>query len=211
MPTIKHGRNPPIENNIIIDFLLDETGSMSSCKGQTISGFNNFIGEQRVQTGKCLFTLTKFDTSGIKTPYSYLDISMVPNMTENTFNPGSMTNLYDAIGQRVETLRAELSSWIEKPRVLFVVMTDGEDNSSHRYRNCKDIEILLNEHPEWTFVYLGANQNALNIATKMGFKVGNIKSFATEEMQQTMQTLSAATVAYRQKSSTNDDFFTEGK
>ena len=207
------GRSPYIATpSTVIEFLLDETGSMNSCKNQTVSGFNTFLKEQKEQTDECLFTLTKFDTAGQKTPYVDIDVNMVPLMMPNWFNPGGGTNLRDTIGRRISSLNARLSKWTVKPNVLFIVMTDGEDNASSQYSE-QAIQSLIKSYTMqgWTFVYLGANQNAMIIANRLGFPDGNIKSFATDQMEQTMQTVSAATVAYRSTRTTSTqpdtDFF----
>jgi hypothetical protein len=182
----------------IIEFLLDETGSMSSCKGQTIGGYNDFLTEQRSQDGKCLLTLTKFDSYGQRTPYIDLNIEMVPEMNDNTFIPGGMTNLRDTIGERIASLKQRVSTWTTKPNVLFVVMTDGDDNSSREFSE-GTVKETIERHTEegWTFVYLGADQDALKVASRLGFQDGNVKSFASSEMRETMRTLATATTAYR--------------
>ena len=203
---------PTIETPTIIEFLLDETGSMASCKRETVAGFNDFLSEQRAQQGTCLLTLTKFDTSGQKTPYMDVDVNMTPNMLEDWFIPGGGTNLRDTIGSRLLSLKQRLETWSVKPNVLIVVMTDGDDNASqtHSEQNIQSaIQSYMNEG--WTFVYLGADQNALSTGNRLGFPEGNIKSFASSKMRETMQTLAAATTTYRaSRSSTNDadrDFF----
>ncbi len=182
----------------VIEFLLDETGSMASCKQATIAGFNDFLAEQQNQAGQCLFSLTKFDTNGQRTPYVDLDVNMVPSMNPNWFIPGSSTNLRDTIGTRISSLRERLKSWTVKPNVLVVVMTDGGDNASISYSEDM-IRQALAQHMEtnWSFVYLGADQAANMIATRLGFPEGNIKSFASSRMRETMQDLSTATTAYR--------------
>lgn len=196
----------------IIEFILDETGSMASCKNATIAGFNDFLGEQRKQPGNCLLSLTKFDTGGQKTPYVDVNVHMVPNMQDAWFLPGGGTNLRDTIGARLSSLKQRLEGWTTKPNVLVVVMTDGDDNASREFGEAT-IKAALGAYMEegWTFVYLGADQDALTTAKRLGFPEGNIKSFASSQMRQTMQTLAAATTAYRATraatSSTETDFF----
>ncbi len=182
----------------IIEFLLDETGSMSICKSATVSGFNDFLSEQRSQDGNCLLTLTKFDSYAQKTPYTDIDVRMVPDMQPDWFIPGGGTNLRDTIGSRLLSLKQRLDSWSTKPNVLVVVMTDGEDTCSSEYS-----EVLVNKalasymEEGWTFVYLGADKGALQTAYRLGFPEGNVKPFSTDKMRETMQTFASATTAYR--------------
>lgn len=196
----------------IIEFLLDETGSMGSCKNQTVGGFNDFLDEQKAQSGKCLLTLTKFATSRQTTPYVDIDVSMVPAMRPEWFLPSGGTNLRDAIGSRIQAVKLRTANWATKPNVLFVVMTDGDDNASREFNETaikSGIEMCSDEG--WTFVYLGADQDALKVANRLGFPEGNIKSFASAKMRETMQTLASATTAYRAARSsgihTSGDFF----
>ena len=210
-----HSQNAPgisarDETPTIIEFLLDETGSMGSCQHAVVSGFNDFVSEQRAAGGKCLLTLTKFDCSGIKTPYVDLSAQMVPTMTPAMFTPGSSTNLYDTIGERMSALTERLKTWSAKPNVLFVVMTDGGDNASTLPETAVRSNLLhMTEAHGWSFVYLGAHEQALAVANRLGFAPGNSKQFKASEMRETMQNLAKATKAYRQKGGfhTSDDFF----
>lgn len=194
----------------IIEFILDETGSMSSCERAVVAGFNDFVSEQQAAGGKCLLTLTKFDTTAIKTPYVDLSVQMVPKMTPNMFQPGAGTNLYDAIEERMVDLTERLSFWENKPNVLFVVMTDGGDNASRTPDTAIRAQIKhMMKEQGWSFVYLGSHSQALEVAKKLGFPSGNSKQFKAVDTRETMQVLAKATKAYRQKGGfhTSDDFF----
>lgn len=182
----------------LIEFVLDETGSMSSHLAATISGFNAFLKEQRETPGQCLLTLTKFDTAGLKTPFVDIDVGLVPDLNLNTFEPGGGTNLRDALGLRVRELEQRLSTWTVKPQVLFVVLTDGDDNASSLYSipQVRDL-IAAHEAQGWTFVYLGSDSRALQAASQMGFQPGNAKQFSNAEMHQTLETLATATTVFR--------------
>lgn len=174
-----------------IDFLLDETGSMGSCANQTKTGFNEFVASQREAEGYCFLTLAKFDSSGIRVPYENLDVNLVPNLS---FYPGAATNLYDCIGLR-------LKQAIEQKREgksLFVVLTDGDDNSSREY-NLEKVKSLVQEASDHniTVIYMGPKNNAYDIGTKMGIQEGNIFPFNTSEMSKSMETLTVATRAFR--------------
>ncbi len=193
----------PVEttnSTTIIEFLLDETGSMSSCRDATIGGFNEYLVNQKQQPGKCLLTLTKFDTNGLRTPYVDLAIQMAPDLNYDTYTPSAMTNLYDAIGNRVLALEKRIAeqNWAEKPHVLFVIMTDGEDNSSREFTAASIKEFnAKREKDGWTFVYLGANQDAWTVGRTMGMAQGNTMSYDTAKTKGTMRRLSEATTSYR--------------
>lgn len=192
------GGHASIHVPTVIEFILDETGSMSSWLMPTITGFNTFLKEQREQPGQALLTLTKFDTAGLKTPFFDIDVKMAPELTTATFVPGGGTNLRDAIGNRIAALKARLSAWPVQPNVLIVAMTDGEDNASQIYTEHSLSSLLRDQQASgWTFVYLGATANAVEVGKRLGFPPGNIKQFEGSQMYQTMQVLSGSTTAYR--------------
>lgn len=184
----------PASNNqpTFIDILLDETGSMSSCHGATVSGFNKFVAEQREVPGRCYLTLTKFDSTSLRTPYEHLSIEMVPDLS---FHPGSSTNLYDVVGKRVSALLASPPPG----RALVVVITDGEENASHEFRRPEQVREVVQKGLEAgiTFLYFGAGHRARQTAEQMGFPASVINEFDTKRMAQTMNKISAQTTAFR--------------
>jgi hypothetical protein len=190
-----------------VEFILDETGSMTKHKTATVNGFNDFLNEQKAQQGTCLLTLTKFHTGiGQTSPYVDLDIGMVPSMKYDWFVPGDSTNLRDTVGQRLAALRERLSTWSVKPKVLFVIMTDGGDNASRQY-SVKDLNLAITQAIQedgHNFMFLGADQDATAVGLSFGIPAGNIKSFSSSEFRETMQTVSAATSAFRASSSYTD-------
>jgi hypothetical protein len=180
-----------------LEIIIDETGSMSSVKAQTIQSFNDFIKDQKALPGECLVSMTKFSTDRISTPYESIGISMVPNLTSATFCPNGMTNLYDTILDRITKLRSKVAA--TPCNVLFLVLTDGDDNSSRSHRSDVVQELGTQMEAGWTFVYLGAHGNALNAALAMGFPEGNIKAFSNVDVEvaAAMAATSNATTMYR--------------
>lgn len=191
------GGAAPSVRPILIEFLLDETGSMADCHGQTVSGYNAFLSEQRQDPAPCFLTLTKFDSRGQKTPYVDLDVRLIPPMSPHMFVPGGGTNLRDAMADRIEALRTRLQTWAEPPHVLFIVMTDGDDNCSRLQDRDVAGRLREQEAAGWTFVYLGSTPHALATAARLGFAAGNCRKYSTAEMHATMSDLAAATTVYR--------------
>jgi hypothetical protein len=138
-------------------FLLDRSGSMDSCRQDTIDGFNTFIDSQKQFGGT--MTLCLFDDQ-FETVYDKLPIEEVPPLTEHTFVPRGGTALHDAMGQ---VLKMNLSD-----DAMVIILTDGDENSSRTYTSAH-VKDLVNLKP-WKFVYLGANQDAVLAATNLGIK-----------------------------------------
>lgn len=178
----------------VVNFILDETGSMGSIKNETISGFNEYInGLKKNKKGKILFTLTKFDSEGLRTPYLLTDIAKVEPLSEKTYQPGSMTPLYDAVVETVEKVADKIKV---NEASLVIIMTDGEENASkkHNERCLRDLIEKLQGKGNWTFAFLGANQNSWATARNWGIPMGNISNWQATS-QGTQDVFRSSTVA----------------
>lgn len=142
-------------------FLLDRSGSMASCRDDTIGGYNTFIEAQKDQGGT--MTLVLFDHE-IETVYENTPIADVKPLDEQTFVPRGGTALLDAIGH---VLKMDLPS-----ETTVIVLTDGEENSSNDYTpaHIKDLIQVREKTDKWSFVYLGANQDTITNATNLGIR-----------------------------------------
>ena len=158
-------------NNTEIIFVIDKSGSMSHLAGDTIGGFNGFIKSQQVLDGKATLTTVLFDNTW-KIIHDGIDIREVKPMTTSDYIAGGATAMLDAIGEiinRVQDRHDELGS--EKPdKVIFVITTDGEENSSHKF-NKRQIEKMIKHQTNghgWEFMFLGANMDAVKEAESIG-------------------------------------------
>lgn len=154
-----------------IVFVIDKSGSMGHLVGDTIGGFNGFIESQKVIEGKATLTTVLFDTSW-RILHDGIDLCEVKPMTSFDYVAGGGTAMLDAIGEiinRVQDRHDELGR--EKPEeVLFVITTDGEENSSRKYTKSqieKMIKHQTNGHG-WKFMFLGANMDAVKEAESIG-------------------------------------------
>ena len=161
-----------------IIFVIDKSGSMSHLAGDTIGGFNGFIESQKTLDGKATLTTVLFDT-GWRIVHDGVDIREVRSMTSADYIAGGGTAMLDAIGEiinRVQDRHDELGD--EKPeKVLFVITTDGEENSSHKF-NKSQIEKMIKHQTNghgWTFMFLGANMDSVKEAESIGIA----RNFAT--------------------------------
>jgi len=154
-----------------IIFVIDASGSMAHLVGDTIGGFNGFIESQKAIDGKATLTTVLFDSSW-RILHNGVDLHEVKPMTTADYVAGGMTAMLDAIGEtinRVQDRHDELGE--EKPEnVLFVITTDGEENSSHKFTKSqieKMIKHQTNGHG-WKFMFLGANMDAIKEANSIG-------------------------------------------
>lgn len=186
-------------NQTFINIVLDETGSMEICRQSTISSFNEYIQSQKAQPGDCFVSLTMFSTKWntsdgpVRTVYKNIPISEVQDLTLETFVPDGGTNLYDAIGKTINGIESTPDS-----NMLMVIITDGDENSSREFK-LEEIKSMVQEKEKqgWTFVYLGANQDAWQVGASFGLARGQTMTYDTSNMHGTMATLNAATSVYR--------------
>lgn len=188
-------------NGNLISIVLDESGSMTSCWNDTIIGFNEYVNGQRAaDAGACWLTLNKFEGGRINTVFANSDVKTAPELSKKNYSPAGGTNLLDAIGYTIEQVNAVLASKKKKdrPGVIIVIMTDGEENLSTKYNN----EMIKNmvaaaEHADWSFVFLGANIDSFSVGNTFGMNAANSVNYATANITDTMVTLSATTTRMR--------------
>ena len=76
---------------------------------------------------------------------------------------GGSTALFDAIGRTITTLDKEVGN-----NVLFVIMTDGMENSSVEFSKSQ-IKNMIDSH-NWEFLFIGADINSYAEAAKIGIR-----------------------------------------
>ena len=188
--------------NTEIIFVIDASGSMSHLVGDTIGGFNGFIESQKALDGKATLTTVLFDSSW-RVLHDGVDLQEVKPMTATDYMTGGMTAMLDAIGEtinRVQDRHDELGS--EKPdSVLFVITTDGEENSSRNFKKSQ-IEKMIKHQTRghgWNFMFLGANMDAVKEAESIGISKDWSANYAysSKGIGDTWTTMSCTTSAVR--------------
>lgn len=170
-----------------ITLVLDRSGSMASVLTDTIGGFNTFVeAQRREKTGIAKLTLVQFST-GYDQTYTARDIAEAPLLDLLTYQPYGATALLDAMGRAMHETgrRLEALPWRERPgKVLFVTLTDGEENSSviHRWDTINSMIEHQRDCYQWDFVFLGANQDAIASAAKMGIRAGKTMTYAANSV-----------------------------
>jgi hypothetical protein len=179
----------------LIAVLLDRSGSMESIKADTEGGFNAFIDEQAKQPGEAAVTLAQFDTE-YEVVYANRPIADVPRLE---LQPRGATALYDGVGRLITDVGAELAARPEDERpgtVIVLVMTDGHENSSREWTHEAVSAAVKRQESEysWSFVFLGANMDAVAIGQRMGFSPDTSLTYAASG--QGVASAMSATTAY---------------
>ncbi len=164
------------ENLTWIVEVLDESGSMNDIKSDTIGARNEFVREQRKVEGEANCTLVKFNTK-IERVYENVSIHDTPLLDANNYIPKTYTRLYDAMGLTIKEVKAKIKALPEEMRpgkVLFVIVTDGKENRSTEFNRAQVFEMISKrEKKGWNFIYLGANQDAMEEGGKIGLNKFN--------------------------------------
>jgi len=183
----------------VVNFILDKSGSMSSMSDAVVSGFNEYVDNLRKQKD-LLFSFTLFDSDEVEKRYVAEPIKTVVPLTKDTYQPGSTTPLYDAVCDTIKEASSKLDKEYEKYASLVVIMTDGMENASSHYTMQDFVKLKkeLEKKGNWTFVFMGANQDAWATAQQYGFSAGNTMSWdaTAAGAKSAMRSLSENTVMY---------------
>lgn len=197
-----------MNKKVNVHFILDKSGSMLDVQSATISGFNEYIATlKKDKKNDYNMTLTLFDAV-VQEKYKKEALKKIEQLDQKSYAPDGMTALYDAVCQTLKGIKED------KEKNLVVIMTDGEENSSKEYteKNFQDLVGELKDKKNWTFVFLGANQDSWLKAGKWGFDKNNVANFVASArgMNTAMNTLAQSTVCFANASSfTSDTFFNE--
>ena len=153
-------------------FILDKSGSMSGLEGDTIGGYNSMLERQRKVDGECVITTVLFDNR-YELLHDRIDIRAVAPITKKEYSVGGSTALLDAIGKtihKIRTAQKNTAKDYQAEKVMFVIITDGEENSSRHYSSTQVKEMIQRQKElyDWEFIFLGANIDAVETAGKFG-------------------------------------------
>ena len=151
-------------------FILDRSGSMSGLEKDTIGGFNSLIQKQRKEKGKCYVSCVLFDDVQ-EVIYDRMLLNEVKKMTQKEYYARGCTALLDAMGGAIRHIgNVHKYSKEEIGKTLFIIITDGLENSSKRYTyvTIKQMVERQKEKYGWEFIFIGANMDVIQEANKFG-------------------------------------------
>jgi hypothetical protein len=158
-----------------IVIVLDRSGSMSSIGNATVEGFNKFLDEQKNSEGEAFVTLVQFDDR-YEMVYQGLPVKdSTPLILGENFIPRGSTALFDAIGKTIEELNTDRD-------VVFVIITDGEENSSKTYKREAIMKMIETQtEAGWKFLFLAANQDAIKAGGSIGIHGSNSINYSSND------------------------------
>jgi hypothetical protein len=179
-------------------FLLDRSGSMQSIKSDVIGGFDAFLAEQRAGEGLCTVTLAQFDHE-YEVVYRGIALGQVPPLA---LWPRGRTALLDSMGKLITDTAAEINALAEDDKpgtVIVAIMTDGMENASREWRR-PDIKALVEQQTNdngWEFLYMGTDQDAVEVGKGLGVKDGQAITYARGKSREAMLAASGNVRGYR--------------
>lgn len=151
----------------VIGIIQDKSGSMAIRISATLSGYNEYLQTLKKEAeGDVQLTLTQFDTS-VDNVFTNRKLEDCKDLTHEDYVIGGATALYDAVGKTIHAMEPTVR---KDDKVVVVVMTDGQENSSLEF-TFKDITALLDKKRGvgWEIIFLGAGEDSWAVGQSLGF------------------------------------------
>lgn len=193
--------------------ILDRSGSMSSCARSTVDCFNDFIEKQKQENSGAVYVSVVLFNQGREVLYNRVGLYEVRPLTVEEFRASGGTALYDALASGIHHIGKayKYARPDEAPgKTIFVVITDGAENSSRLYtleETRKMVEREIREYG-WEFLFFGANLRAKEIAQALGFKEENAVDYICDEIgsTQTYDALNSFVSEFRKEGRVSSDW-----
>ena len=189
-----------------ITLVVDRSGSMDSIKSDAEGGINEFIQQQANEPGEALLSLMQFDTE-YDLVHNGVSAGKVPPYQ---LVPRGMTALLDAVGRSINETGARLAAMPEQNRpglVIFVIVTDGAENSSKEFTHADIRKMIEHQQSEysWQFTFLAADQDAFAAGSSLGIKADGIANFSKGKMRGTYNAANAKVARMRRASAASEE------
>lgn len=170
-----------------IYFLLDRSGSMARIADDVIGGFNTFLAAQQAEGPDARITLVQFDSQDPQ--HVVLDGAPIAEgapLTPRSFVPRGGTPLLDATGLLIDQARVTASlrqqQGLPPEQILFVTLTDGEENQSRLFSLAAIRERIAERTAYgWTFLFLSAGPDAYTEGAGLGIMREFTKAFSADQ------------------------------
>lgn len=196
--------------------VLDKSGSMDLIRKAMIKSLQELVEEQKQLKKECTFSLYRF-SSTTELFLDFVDLETV-EIDNNTLKPSGSTALLDCLGIAINQTGERLARLSEEERpekVIFVVITDGYENSSTTFDD-QQIKNMIQHQSEvykWQFLFLGANQDAVETGTNLGIQAQSCLTYEATSVgtSKGMRGASASLTNYRTGKTNQTSFVDDPK
>lgn len=186
-------------------FILDKSGSMAGLEKDTIGGYNSMLLKQQVADGEAIVTTVLFNHD-YELLHDRINIKGVSPISDMDYEVGGTTALLDAIGftiQKIVNVQKKTKEEERAEKVLFVITTDGEENSSSEFTSARIKKMISHQKEKhgWEFMFLGANIDAISTASQFGINEDFAVNYHADEKgtQLNFEVLSQAVMSFRKE------------
>lgn len=188
-----------MKNNLTeIVFILDRSGSMRGLEADTIGGYNSLLDKQKKEKGRAIVSTVLFDDIQ-EVLHDRMDLDRIKPITEKEYYVRGCTALLDAVGGAIHHI-GNLHKYArveDRPeKTLFIITTDGMENSSCRYTYDKVKKMVERQKKRygWKFLFLGANIDAIKEAARFGINANRAVNYECDSkgMEVSYKTLNEA-------------------
>jgi len=167
-------------NYTYIALVCDRSGSMQAVRSDAEGAVNKFVEDQKAVPGEADLMLVEFDAErglgsniGDVAWYHVVHDGNIQDTPVYSLIPRGNTALLDAVGQTIVALGEKLAAKAEDDRpehVVFVVQTDGQENSSRDWKldALRDLIKAQEDLWNWQFVFLGMGPDTYAQGHAMG-------------------------------------------
>ena len=156
---------------------------MAPIANDVIGGFNAFIDEQIRNGADARMSIVQFDSQDPQDVTVWgAPLPEITHLDSQSFVPRGSTPLLDAtgllIGRTMVDQAARVAAGLQAEDIIFVTITDGEENQSREF-NLAQIRELVEKRTEegWAFIYLSAGIDAYADAAQMGIHSGDTQQW----------------------------------
>lgn len=176
--------------NVII---LDRSGSMQRLRQAAVDGFNETLAgikkaqEKFTDTQEHYVSLVTFCSCETRNVFDKVPVDEARPLSMNDYEPCCCTPLFDAMGFTLTAMHKHVKD-MDDVAVVVTIITDGLENASKEY-NGSNIKALVEtlRKEGWTFTYMGANQDSMEVAMSMSIRNARNFDYSSEGTRTSMR------------------------
>jgi uncharacterized protein YegL len=194
----------------VYHFVLDQSGSMSDVRVQTVDLFNAQLKAlrevQEAHPEQHFYAALTVFNSEVYHNFGFSPASSMPELRTADYNPNGGTALNDAIGDSVARIQTFFAPELraKEVSVVVVILTDGMENASRRFspQAISSMVKELEETGDWSFTILGADFDVHQMANQLSMKDSSAKHYSKQDFFSMQKDLTHSMHHYaKQKSS----------